>query len=393
MGANESKITESAADKPQAPVKNSRVAQLNDPRSPSVAIDRTPIQVGGNKMNDVTNECPLERDPRSPTVGIARTPVREVMRAKVGSFARRLGMLLHVEAEGKLPPSGGPAQENRDALKSEELGSTEPLLTPQRPRLFGALAEHVNFLDVPVQSEDGSCSPFVLLEEPQVEVDIETDGASLEEAEEARESPLHKRLSMSLITCHEGAPASQILAEVHRDGSGVAAVTASLNGGADHLRGLPDVTPEPTLVSSDPPVQLQEDAKEVPKEASRAPGSQLPTGAHRLTLDIRSPSQVVFKPQWLGKGFGATGLRARAVQGSKGGASPLAVSVVVKNVNDENKGNSGKQKQKDGRSPLQILNSHRVQPQMKLKTSTPEKPRPVQLDRRLLAASLNNENR
>lgn len=263
--------------------------------------------------------------------------------AKVGSFARRLGMLFHMEAEGKVPPRGG------DALESEELGSTEPLLTPQRPRVFGAVDEHVNFLAVPVQSGDGSCSPFVLLEEPQVEVDIETDSAS--EAEEARESPLHKRLSMSLITCLEGAPASQILAEVHRDGSSsssstAAAVTASLNRGVDHLYALPDVTPEPTLVSSDPPVQVQEDSKEVPKEVSQAPVSQLPTGAHRLTLDIRSPSQMVFKPQWLGKGFGATGLRARAVQGSKGGASPLAVSVAVKNVNDENKGSSGKQKQK-----------------------------------------------
>lgn len=51
MGASESKIAESASDKPEALIKNSRVAQLNDPRSPSVVIDRTPIQVPYEPLN------------------------------------------------------------------------------------------------------------------------------------------------------------------------------------------------------------------------------------------------------------------------------------------------------------------------------------------------------
>ncbi|XP_077431905.1 cell division cycle-associated protein 3 [Vanacampus margaritifer] len=391
MGASESKITERAAAKPEVPVSNSRVAQLIDPRSPSVAIDRTPIQVGGTKMGQVTNEGPLEGgDPRSPTVGIVRTPVREVMRAKVDTLARRLGMLFHMEAEGKVAQNGVSTKEDHNVLQSEELDSTEPLLTPQRPRVFGSISEHANLVAAPVQSRGASCSPFALLEEPQVEVEIEADNVSLEEAEEARESPLHKRLSMSLITCHEGAPSAQILAEVHQDSGGAAEVESP--NAADHLYALPAVTLGATEDSAKPPAQPQREAEEVVKKTPEAAKPRLATGAHRLTLDIKSPSQVVFKPQWLSKGFGATGLRARAVQGAKGGSSPLAVSVAVKNVNNENRGNCGKPKQKEGRSPLQILNSQREHPQMKLKASTPEKPRLGQMDRRLLAVSLNKEN-
>ncbi|XP_061675790.1 cell division cycle-associated protein 3 isoform X2 [Syngnathoides biaculeatus] len=392
MGASESKISDRAATKPEAAVPKCRVAQLSDPRSPSVTIDRTPIQVG---PSEARSECLLVgSDPRSPTVGIVRTPVREVMRAKVDNLARRLGMLFHIEAEGKVPPTRVSAQEDQDFLKSEELDSTEPLLTPQRPRVFGSVAEHANLVATPIQSGGSSCSPFVLLEEPHVEVEIETDGVSLEEAEEARESPIHKRLSMSLITRHEGASPSQILAEVHRDGKD-AAVVEVLTHGLDHLYAMPRIALEPNRDSFGSPAQPQKEAGEVSSVvAPEAPGSQLPAAPRRLTLDVKSPSQVVFKPQWLGKGFGATGLRARTGQGAKGGSSPLAVSVALKGVNDENKGTCGKQKQK-GRSPLQILkesNSARGQPQMKLKGSTPEKPRLGQMDRRLLAVSLNKEN-
>ncbi|KAM9805353.1 cell division cycle-associated protein 3 [Syngnathus typhle] len=383
MGASESKIAQRAATKQEAPIKNSRVARLIDPRSPSVAIDRTPIQVGAIKTDELTSECPLvEGDPRSPTVGISRTPVREVMRAKVGSLARRLGMLFHMEAEGKVPINDVGAQEGCDVLEGEEPDSTEPLLTPPKPHVSDSLTQHSNLMTTPVQRVHSSCSPFVLLEQPGAEVEIETDDANLEEAEEACESPLHKRLSMSLITCLEGAPSPQILDEVHQDSSGL-----------DHLYAPPAVTPEPTRDSSDPPVQQQELTQEVSKEASEAPVLQCPSDTHRLTLDMRSPSQLVFKPQWLGKGFGATGLRVRAVQGAKGGSSPLAVAVAVKSINNENKGSAGKQKQKEGRSPLQILqNSQRGHPQMRLKGSTPEKARLGQVERRVLSGSLNKEN-
>ncbi|XP_077453744.1 cell division cycle-associated protein 3 [Stigmatopora argus] len=362
MGASESKIPTKSSTNPVAPVKNPLVSQLIDPRSPSVAIDRTPIQIGRVKADQDVIECPsVGGDPRSPTVGIVRTPVRDIMRAKVGNLARHLGMLFHTEVEGKVP-----REEHGDALRSEQPDSADPLLTPPRSREFGSVSESAD------QNGEGARSPFVPLDEPQVEVEIEADDVSLEEAEEAQESPVHKKLSMSLITCHEGAPAPRALAELHRD-------VEAPRDGVDHLYALPLVTPEAVGGSKDSP------------EAAKG----LPAGPRRLTLSVKSPSQAVFKPQWLGKGFGSSGLRARAVQGTKGGASPLAVAVAVKNVNNENKVNSGRKKQKEGRSPLQILketNSARGQPQMKLKGSTPERPRLGQMDNRLLAVSINKEN-
>ncbi|XP_070691492.1 cell division cycle-associated protein 3 [Pempheris klunzingeri] len=445
MGTSESKMAASAPIKPEPAIKNIRISHLMDPRSPSAEVDRTPIQVNGlvpKAAAQVKSECPLAfTDPRSPTIGITRTPVREVMRATVGSFAHRLGMLFHNETEGKAPEV--PQKCFNDAIEEEvfngeELASSDPLLTPQPSCTIGSLAEHANLLATPVMpplQSVGDSSPFVLLEEPQLEVEVETEtDISLEEAEEARESPLHKRLSMSLITCHEGATSSHIF-EVHRDSASSPVPNVEvepLRSGVDHSYAVPSVTVEPESLaepflptdSDESPAQVspaQEaeqlpssgEAKELvkelslppasaPSEAPTGPSSEPPqpcTGIRCPTFDSKSPSQVVFKPQWLGKGFGATGLRARGVQklSGKGGSSPLAVRVAVKNVSNENKGQSGKLKQKgtEGRSPLQILketNSPRDQrPQMKLKVSTPE--RPGQMDRRVLAVSLDKENR
>ncbi|XP_075965232.1 cell division cycle-associated protein 3 [Anarhichas minor] len=417
MGSSESKMV-TAPIKPEPEIKNCRVTDLIDPRSPSTAVDRTPIQVDGLVPK---TKCPLAfTDPRSPTVGVSRTPAREVMRATVGCFARRLGMLLLNETEGKVPEA--PQKCFRDAVEeSEELASTEPLLAPQPS------------LDTPVQppiKNVGDSRPFVLCEKPQFEVELETEtDISLEEAEEARESPLHKRLSMSLITCHEGATSSQIFAEVHRDSiSAPSAEVEPLGDGVDHSHALPSVTIEPgTPVepslptdSDGSPAQVSpaqsekaepssEETKEPLEESSapepptvpspEQPQPQLSTGIRCPTFDPKSPSQVVFKPQWLGKGFGTTGLRARGVQGGKGGSSPLAVRMAVRKVTNENKRRSGKLKQKgtEGRSPLQILkgtNSPRGQrPQTKLTVSTPDKQRLGQIDRRVLAVSLDKENR
>lgn len=424
-------------------MKTGRVGQLVDPRSPSTGIDRTPIQAIGlasSAAAEMKSRGPVAfTDPRSPSVGISRTPVREVMRATVGSFARRLGIIFHNETEVK--SSAAPQKHLGDAveeenLDGEELASTEPLLTPQPHRTFGSLAEHANLLATPVMPPleiVGDASPFVLLEDPQIEVELETEAdISLEEAEEAKESPLHKRLSMSLITCHEGAASSQIFAEVHCDSTSslVPHVHVDpLTQGVDHSYALPSITIESeTPVETSPPadradssvpsqesvqIPASEESKELVKEApptcapsepQTAPSSeqtQLSTGIRCPTFDPKSPSQVVFKPQWLGKGFGATGLRARGVQGpgGKGGSSPLAVRVAVKNVTNENKGQSGKRKQKatEGRSPLQILketNSPRNRrAQMKLKVSTPDKQRLGQMDSRVLAVSLDKENR
>lgn len=437
MGSNDSKMA--AAIKPEPAIKKTHISHLIDPRSPSAGIERTPIQVGqpvSRTSAEMKSECPVVfNDPRSPTIGITRTPVREVVRATVGSFARRLGMIFHSEVEEKAPEDhqkrfSGTVKED---FTGEELASTEPLLSPQLFSNLGSLAEHANLQVTPVQPPlhtMGDSSPFVLLEEPQVEVEVTEADITLEKAEEARESPLHKRLSMSLITCHEGAPSTQVFVEVHRENISSpepGAEMEPLGHGVDHAYALPSVTteadspvePAPTTDADDPPAQPEdeeklassEETKELIKESvlplsdpPSAAGPEQPqasTGIRCPTFDSKSPSQVVFKPQWLGKGFGPSGLRLRGVQGlsGKGGSSPLAVRVAVKNVNNENKGQSGKLKQKgtEGRSPLQILketNSPRDQrSQMKLKASTPDKQRPGQLDRRVLAVSLDKENR
>ncbi|XP_071372753.1 cell division cycle-associated protein 3 [Centroberyx affinis] len=458
MGSSESKMTVSSTIKPDSrqTIKHDRVGRLMDPRSPSTDIDRTPIQVGGpvSKTSvEVKTECALPSfDPRSPTIGIARTPARDAMRATVGSFARRLGMLFHGEVEDKAPaPPHGHLNLNveEEVVVDEELGSGEPLLISQPSQTFGSLAEHANLLSTPLLprlQSMGDLSPFVHLEEAQVEVETEAD-LTLEEAEEARESPLHKRLSMSLITCHEGAAPSQIFAEVHHDStsSPVSSVEVEpLGDGTDHCYALPSINSDPecpmTPVQPSVPtvtdVALVPASSEQPEDAVQMPSSvetqelavqdspapttlepatvpspvlrqerpQPSTGIRCPTFDSKSPSQVVFKPQWLGKGFGATGLRARGVQarGGKGGSSPLAVRVAVKNITNENKGQSAKLKQKgnglaEGRSPLQILketNSPRDQnPQMKLKVSTPDRQRLGQVDRRVLTVALDKENR
>lgn len=430
----------SAEVKPEPAIRHGRVGQLIDPRSPSTDIDRTPIQVrlGSKTSAKVQSECPLQfSDPRSPTVGIARTPVREVMRATVDSLARRFTMLFHNESENKVPQKSFSVDAvEEETLKAEEPASSDPLLPLQC-----SLADPEPLttpVPPPPQSLNGS-SPFVVLDdEPQVELEIETEAdVSLEEAEEARETPLHKRLSMSLIAYNEGAASSFVFAEVHNDNLSSLVCgeeSQSLQAGVDHSYALPaavlskpESPAEPSLpTDSDdspvttPPTQPEEAEKTPSPEESPAPEvsppsstpskvspavpspeeQQLRTRIRCPTIDPRSPSQVVFKPQWLGKGFGGAGQRAKGVQShvGKGGSSPLAVRVAVKNTTNENKGQSGKLKQKgnEGRSPLQILketNSPREQRSQKLNVSTPDKRRLGQMDRRVMAVSLDKENR
>ncbi|KAL3059662.1 hypothetical protein OYC64_014296 [Pagothenia borchgrevinki] len=503
MGSSESKMVVCAPIKPEPAIKNSRVSDLMDPRSPT-ALDRTPIQVAVSKT-----ECPLAfTDPRSPSIDISRTPAREVLSSTVGSFARRLGLLLHTESEGKVPEAppkcfNDAVEEEEESFKGEEeLSSTVPLLSHQPSHTYDSLAEHANLLVTPLQSKC-DLSPFVLLQNPQevdVELETETD-LSLEEAEEARETPLHKRLSMSLITYHEGETSAQIFADVHCDGASSPRMSAdveTLEDHVDHTYDLPTITVEPETPvepsfaadsEASPAEETETKAQEteetetraqeteeadikaqdteetetkaqeteetetraqdteetetkaqeteetetkaeetetkaqeteetetkaqdteeadikapVEESSSSSPAPEPPTvsrsGIRCPSFDAKSPSQVVFKPQWLGKGFGATGIRARRVHSGKGGSSPLAVRVAVKNANSENKRLSGKLKQTgtEGRSPLQRLkgtNSPREQQsQMKLKVSTPDKPRLGAMDRRALAVSLDKENR
>ncbi|KAM4569112.1 cell division cycle-associated protein 3 isoform 1-T2 [Fundulus diaphanus] len=420
MGTSESKMAVSTDTKPEPAIKKTHVSHLIDPRSPSTSIDRTPIQVCGQESNTlaaVKREGLLAfNDPRSPTIGITRTPVRDVMRATVGSFARRLGLLFHSEAEGKVPED--PQKRSSDSVDEApgggELASAQPLLTPRRTNDLSSLAEHANLLATPVHAPQqfvGASSPFELLWDPRVEVEVETEAdITLEEAEEARETPLHKRLSMSLITCHEGAPSSQVFAEVHHESPACSEPNVAkdqVGDEADPLYGLPSIIVQPESSAESPeeaekrPSAQETESPLPPSERPAAPSpEQLPvcTGIRCPSFDTKSPSQLEFKPQWLGKGFGATGLRSRGVQGNRGGSSPLAVRVAVKNANHENKGQSGKLKPKgtEGRSPLQILNetnSPRDQrSQMKLKGSSQSKQRLGQMDRRVLVSTLGKEN-
>lgn len=306
-----------------------------------------------------------------------------VLTATVGSFARRLGMFFHNETEGKAPKlfqKHTPDVMEELSKDDEELISPDPLLAPQPFQNPDRLADHANLLPTPVippvQSE-ADLSPFMLVEQPQVEVELHTGAdISLEEAEEAQESPFHNRLSMSLITCHEGATSSHIFAEVHceSDSSPDPGVKAEvLVDDVDHSYSLPAIgidaeVPDKSPLPSDADVASAEEEQSVAAE-------QIPSAVDSNHLDKEkplpqivcspeqpklsnhtgcptfhpwSPSQVVFKPQWLGKGFAANGLRVKSVhgQGGKGGSSPLAVRVAVKNATNENKGQSGKRKQK-----------------------------------------------
>ncbi|KAG7277903.1 hypothetical protein CRUP_004682 [Coryphaenoides rupestris] len=476
MGTMESKLSVASTPKaePHRRIKTLKDGHLIDPRSPSTRINRTPIQVAGPFEESVEEKtaCPqLSLDPRSPTIGIVRTPARDSMRETVGSFARRLGMLFHSEvpdkvSQGHLLPSCLNLEEEQQEVVEEIVGeehkvvvagiqsSGEPLLSRQPSQNTASMAVHATLLTTPVLPVEcvGSSSPFFLLEEAQVEeVYLDTEDLTVEEAEEAKESPLHKRLSMSLITYHEGVSPGQLSTEVQVHNSPASPPT---NPGAltteecDHSYAVPSISvnadcpPSPAQVST---LEVAVEAPfaptspERPEDAAQAPTEEQPstdvpqctaaaTTADTLTLpvksspppsqeqplrpstgilcptfDPRSPSQVVFKPQWLGKGFGTTGLRARGGRGFKGGSSPLAVRVAVKNVNNENKGqSSSKTKQKanglsEGRSPLQILktNSPRdKQSQKKLKASTPDRQRLGQVERRvLLTVALDQENR
>ncbi|XP_011604208.1 cell division cycle-associated protein 3 isoform X3 [Takifugu rubripes] len=429
MGSTESKMA--APVKPEPAIKHNRIGELMDPRSPSATIDRTPIQIGGfasKSVAEVRSDCQLPfTDPRSPSAGISRTPIREVMRATVGSFARRLGMIFHNEAEGKTPKSIQKRTPDtvEEVSKDEALTSADPLRAHQPFQSLGSLAEHANLLHTPVippVESEADLSPFMLLEKPQVEVELQTEAdISLEEAEEAKESPLHNRLSMSLITCREGETSAHVFAE-SSPGSEV------VGDGVDHSHALPSIgidaeIPDTSPLPSDaavPPAgdsnvhpnvedehipsaeesKLLEEEKPLPQLVS-SPEQPKPSNHIRCpTFDPKSPSQVVFKPQWLGKGFGASGLRVKSVHGQrgKGGSSPLAVRVAVRNAANENKGQTGKRKQKgaEGRSPLQILketNSPRDhRHQMKVKTSTPDKPRLGHMERRVLPVSVDKEN-
>lgn len=285
-------------------------------------------------------------------------------------------MIFHHEAEGKAAKffqkqtAGATGELSKDA--EEELTSADPLLAPRPFQNPDRLADSAGLQHTPVvppvQSE-ADLSPFMLVQEPRVEVELQTGAdLSLEEAEEAEESPLRHRLSMSLMTCHEGATSPQVLAEVLCGGDSSPGPRAEVVvDGVEHSCALPSIRIDAQL-PGEPPLPGDADAASAEVEQVPPPedsdhldretplpqivcGPEQPRPSGRIrcpTIDPRSPSQVVFKPQWLGKGFGASGLRVKGAHGQcgKGGSSPLAVRVAVKNATNENRGQPGKRKQK-----------------------------------------------
>ncbi|KAI2655358.1 cell division cycle-associated 3-like protein [Labeo rohita] len=452
MGASESKMSVASTPKvdPSQRPKAARVARLVDPRSPSCAIDRTPIQVGVaySPLPVVESVGPVFVDPRSPTPGITRTPIK----MSVTSLARRLStfFLNDVKSGSDSVPSVPPVSFSKHPSlpgvnQQNEAGPRDPLLPLVKAQNSSTLNGDTDALSTPVlispsEGYGSICSsPFVLIGDAQMEVEVDAE-ASLEEAEEALlvgGSPLRKELSLSLLACREGVYSSSL-----EERPLTPLPPAERQANEDHsyaLFSVPTQSTEPetstpvvedvvTLEAEEVPSQTSEEQvtaalpevsneqpEEIkpptpqPAEVSSKPGpvtsTQVETaqpGIRCLKFDPRSPSQAIFKPQWLGVGFGTTGVRARGVQArGKSVASPLSTK---KTATNENNNMVVRTKQRprekvliaEGRSPLQVLreaNSPRGRnSQMKLKVSTPEKQRFSQMERRALILSVNKEN-
>ncbi|XP_034170646.2 cell division cycle-associated protein 3 [Pangasianodon hypophthalmus] len=446
MGTSESKMAVASTPKPDPihRLKTQRLAQLADPRSPSCGINRTPIQVSGaaSTVQEVQESAgPVYVDPRSPTVGIVRTPLKDSMKVTVSSLARRLStFFLNDVVVGNatpLPPVSFTKHHSLSSVEEQnELNSKEPLLPPHS---HDSVSGPTNCLSTPADFSSSmgygsfSSSPFVVVGEAQVEVGVDAD-TTIDEAEEAvlvGQSTLKRELSLSMLGCREGVYSPEFFPSAEERPSTPLPPLEEPQD-VDHSYALPHVTCEP-VQSAPVPVQeailppMTADMPQSPEQESVAEEkAMLPEPALKHSeksklansepaksevllpaitfprFDTRSPSQAVFKPQWLGVGFGATGVRARGVQSrGKGTSSPLSTRRPATDEN-ENKVVLNKQKQRgktligEGRSPLQILketNSPRNNSaQMKLKVSTPEKQRFSQMDRRALVLSLNKEN-
>ncbi|KAK6477393.1 cell division cycle-associated protein 3 [Huso huso] len=125
MGSAESKVL---ADTPPSALRNKHLESVEDPRSPSTGIARTPIQ-----MKDVSTPSPSPSlgaalsvdpqepfDPRSPSVGITRTPVKALMAETMTLLVRQLSELFVSE--------GGELEAGNQGLEggTQGTGAEEP---------------------------------------------------------------------------------------------------------------------------------------------------------------------------------------------------------------------------------------------------------------------------
>ncbi|XP_067159168.1 cell division cycle-associated protein 3 isoform X1 [Apteryx mantelli] len=128
MGASESCPVTPVSD----PLLNKHLAHVSDPRSPSVGILRTPIEVvsspGGSPMPGPTEPAAgtsRDRAPRLPTPGISHTPMKAVLNDSVDCLVKQLSEAFGAEAAPPEPMLSGVA------CHPEEAAAEEP--APQSP--------------------------------------------------------------------------------------------------------------------------------------------------------------------------------------------------------------------------------------------------------------------
>uniref|UniRef100_A0A8C3JJB3 Cell division cycle associated 3 n=1 Tax=Calidris pygmaea TaxID=425635 RepID=A0A8C3JJB3_9CHAR len=120
---------------PAAP-RNKHLAHLCDPRSPSVGILRTPIEVVSSPVDSpqpapaepVVGTTSQDWDPRSPTPGISRTPMRAVSSDSVDCLVKQLSEAFGDEA---VPPE--PSAATCPAEDAEELARRSSPLPAAAP--------------------------------------------------------------------------------------------------------------------------------------------------------------------------------------------------------------------------------------------------------------------
>lgn len=143
----------------------------------------------------------------------------------VTSLARRLStfFLNDVKSGGdsvsSLPPVSFTKHPSLPSVaRQNDAGPREPLLPVVKAQNSASVREHTDAMFTPVPSSPSEgygsicSSPFVLVGDTQMEVEVDTE-ASLEEGEEALllgASTLRKELSLSLLACREGVYSSSL---------------------------------------------------------------------------------------------------------------------------------------------------------------------------------------
>ncbi|XP_069834951.1 cell division cycle-associated protein 3 [Dendropsophus ebraccatus] len=145
---------------PSRPLRNRHLANVIDPRSPSVGIPRTPIEVGESPRRspaiapeDEVTEPAIISDPRSPTQGITRTPLRPTLHASLNLLAKQLSEVFVSEDSGI---EGSPEANKEDPAEAPE----DKMVNEASPPPAEEEAK------VPEAAEEAAISPTVAPAEP-----------------------------------------------------------------------------------------------------------------------------------------------------------------------------------------------------------------------------------